>query len=346
MGHTSQVYPEQKAKRMSHAWTLVSRPKGAPTMKSFALRDIPDQPLKDGEIRVSNSFFSVDPYMRPRMDEGDSYIAPFKLNEPMTGAAVGRVVETRSECFKVGDRVSHFLGWRDSATLKAEDALPLPDGDLKDEYFLDTLGTIGMTAYFGLFDIAEARPGDVVFVSAAAGAVGSLVVQIAKLRGMTVIGSAGGIEKCDFVRSLGADHVIDYKSPGPFEDKLRATAPDGLDVYFDNVGGEQLDAAMGVAKRNARFAICGMIGMYNSDAPIGFANLFAIISKRLQIRGFINSDFMSRRSECMAQMGYWVSKGLIQSRYTIFNSLDNGPEAFFSLFSGGNTGKALVRLDA
>lgn len=147
------------------------------------------------------------------------------------------------------------------------------------------------------------------------------------------------------MRSLGADHVIDYKSPGPFEDKLRAAAPAGLDVYFDNVGGEQLDAAMGVAKRNARFAICGMIGMYNSDARIGFANLFAVISKRLQIRGFINSDYMSRRSECMAQMGYWMSKGLIQSRYTIFDGLDKRPEAFFSLFSGGNTGKTLVRLD-
>lgn len=161
-------------------------------MENFALRDIPDQLLKDGEIRVSNSFFSVDPYMRARMDEGDSYIAPFELNDPMTGAAVGRVVETRSGRFKVGDRVSHFLGWRDSAALRAEGALPLPGENLKDEYFLDVLGTIGMTAYFGLFDVAEARPGDVVFVSAAAGAVGSLVVQIATLRGMTVIGSAGG----------------------------------------------------------------------------------------------------------------------------------------------------------
>ncbi|MCQ9153989.1 NADP-dependent oxidoreductase [Acidomonas methanolica] len=346
MGHTPPVCPEQKAKRMSHAWTLASRPNGSPTMENFALRDMPDQPLKDGEIRVANSFFSVDPYMRPRMDEGDSYIAPFELNAPMTGAAVGRVVETRSDRFKVGERVSHFLGWRDSATLKAADAFALPDGDLRDEYFLDVLGTIGMTAYFGLFDVAEARPGDVVFVSAAAGAVGSLVVQIAKLRGMTVIGSAGGTEKCDFVRALGADHVIDYKSPGPFEEKLRAAAPDGLDVYFDNVGGEQLDAAMGVAKRNARFAICGMIGMYNSNEPIGFSNLFRVISKRLQIRGFINSDFMARRGECMAQMGDWVSRGLIQSRYTIFDGLESGPEAFFSLFSGGNTGKALVRLDA
>jgi NADPH-dependent curcumin reductase CurA len=135
-----------KAEHMSRAWNLISRPKGSPTMENFALRDTLDQPLKEGEIRVSNSFFSVDPYMRPRMDEGDSYIAPFALNEPMTGAAVGRVVETRSERFKVGDRVSHFLGWRDVATLRATDALALPAGDLKDEYFLDVLGTIGMTA--------------------------------------------------------------------------------------------------------------------------------------------------------------------------------------------------------
>ncbi|AEI38634.1 NADP-dependent oxidoreductase [Zymomonas mobilis] len=329
---------------MSRAWTLASRPKGFPTLENFTLKDIPDRPLNDGEIRVKNNFFSVDPYMRPRMDEGDSYIAPFGLNEPMTGAAVGQVIETRSDRFKVGDRVSHFLGWRDVATLKAENALPLPDRDLKDEYFLDVLGTIGMTAYFGLFDVAEARPGDVVFVSAAAGAVGSLVVQIAKLRGMTVIGSAGGAEKCEFVRSLGADYTIDYKSPGQFEEKLRKVAPDGVDVYFDNVGGEQLNAAIGVAKRNARFAICGMIAMYNSDEPNGFSNLSKVISKRLSIRGFINTDFMTRRTECLAQMGYWVSKGMIKSRYTIFDGLEKGPEAFFSLFSGGNTGKALVRL--
>ncbi|MFT9095036.1 MAG: NADP-dependent oxidoreductase [Gluconobacter cerinus] len=329
---------------MSHAWTLVSRPKGSPTLENFALKDFSDRPLNDGEIRVRNSFFSVDPYMRPRMNEGESYIAPFELNEPMTGAAVGQVIETRSNRLKVGDRVSHFMGWRDVATLKANDALSLPDTDLKDEYFLDVLGTIGMTAYFGLFSVAEARPGDVVFVSAAAGAVGSLVVQIAKLRGMAVIGSAGGAEKCDFVRSLGADQVIDYKSPGSFQEKLRKAAPDGLDVYFDNVGGEQLDAAMGVAKWNARFAICGMISMYNSDTPTGFSNLSYVISKRLQVRGFINTDFMARRAECVAQMGYWVSKGMIDSRYTIFDSLEKGPEAFFSLFSGGNTGKALVRL--
>jgi len=313
-------------------------------MENFAFTKMPDRTLRDGEIRVANSFFSVDPYMRPRMDEGDSYIPPFDLHAPMTGAAVGRVIETRTDRFKIGDRVSHFKGWRDVATLAAEDASALPEGDLKDEYFLDVLGTIGMTAYFGLFDVAEAKPGDVVFVSAGAGAVGSLVVQIAKLRGMTVIASAGGSQKCEFVRTLGADRVIDYKSPGPFEEKLRAAAPSGLDVYFDNVGGEQLDAAIGVAKRNARFAICGMIGMYNSDAPIGFSNLFNLISKRLQIRGFINMDFMARRGECMAQMGYWVSEGLIESHYTTFDGIENGPEAFFSLFSGGNTGKALVRL--
>lgn len=329
---------------MSRAWTLASRPKGSPSPENFALREVADRPLNAGEIRVRNSFFSVDPYMRPRMNDVESYVPPFALDEPMTGAAVGEVVETRSDRFAVGDRVSHFMGWRDLAILMADTAQPLPYEDLKDEYFLDVLGPIGMTAYFGLFTVAEARPGDVVFVSAAAGAVGSIVTQIAKLRGMTVIGSAGGAEKCDHVRSLGADAVIDYKSEGRFEDKLREAVPDGLDVYFDNVGGEQLDAAMALAKRDARFAICGMIGMYNSDAPVGFSNFFNIISKRLRIRGFIGGDFAARRGEFLAQMAYWMSRGWIQSRYTVFDGIERGPEAFLSLFSGGNTGKALVRL--
>lgn len=331
---------------MSKAWTLVSRPDGLPDLSNFALRDVPHRALNPGEIRVRNSFFSVDPYMRPRMNDVESYVPPFELNEPMTGAAVGSVVETRSDRFAVGDRVVHFLGWRDEAVLDAANAQPVPKGPLKDENFLDALGSIGITAYFGLLQVAEAKPGDVVFVSAAGGAVGSLVVQIAKLHGMTVIGSAGGEEKCDFVRSLGADAVIDYKSPGSFQEKLEQAAPQGIDVYFDNVGGEQLDAAMAVAKRDARFAICGMIGMYNSDDPVGFANIFNIISKRLQIRGFISSDFLPRRNEFVAHMSLWLARGMIQTRYTVFEGLERGPEAFLSLFSGGNTGKALVRVEA
>ncbi len=200
---------------MSRAWSLKSRPNGMPVANDFALIDLPAAALNEGEVRVANRWLSVDPYMRGRMNDVKSYVPPFALGEAMQGGAIGEVIESRADGVAVGDLVQHFLGWRDEAVLPAAQVQKLPNLGVPPQQFLGLLGMPGMTGYFGLLDVAEAKPGDVVFVSAAAGAVGSTVVQVAKASGMTVIGSAGGADKCALVKGLGADAVIDYKSEGP-----------------------------------------------------------------------------------------------------------------------------------
>jgi len=201
----------------------------------------------------------------------------------------------------------------------------------------------GITAYFGLLDAAHGKQGDIVFVSAAAGAVGSVVVQVAKAKSMTVIGSAGGAEKCDFVRSLGADQVVDYKA-GHILKGLAAAAPDGIDVYFDNVGGDHLDAAFALARQNARFAICGMIEGYNATTPMSFRFIQRIIAARIALKGFIVFDYFPRMAEFYAEMAPWVANGTVKSRETVVDGLERTPDAFLGLFAGENTGKMLVRL--
>jgi hypothetical protein len=200
-----------------------------------------------------------------------------------------------------------------------------------------------MTAYFGLLDAASAKKGDIAFVSAAAGAVGSTVVQIAKAKGMKVIGSAGDEEKCDFVRSLGADQVVDYKA-GPVLKSLVAAAPDGIDVYFDNVGGDHLDAAFALARQNARFAICGMIESYNDPIPPSFRFIMRVIAMRIRMKGFIVFDYFPRMAEFYGEMGPWLTSGVVKSRETVVEGLEKTPEAFLGLFEGANIGKMLVRL--
>jgi NADPH-dependent curcumin reductase CurA len=330
---------------MVRAWTLAARPSGLPAATDFAVIEEALPPLRDGQIRVRNRWLSVDPYMRGRMNDMKSYVPPFQLGRPMEGGAIGEVVESLAAGFSPGDRVQHMLGWRDEAVLDAAAAQRLPDLDVPDQVFLGHLGMPGMTAYFGLLDVAGAREGDVVFVSAAAGAVGSTVVQIAKARGMTVIGSAGGADKCDWVKSLGADQVIDYKADGgSLARRLGEAAPGGIDVYFDNVGGDHLDAALANAAQNARFAICGMIEVYNSGAPTALRYLPRIIQMRVRMQGFIVSDFMNRASEFYRDMGALVTSGAVKHRETVVDGLDAMPDAFLALFSGGNTGKMLVRL--
>ena len=328
---------------MARAWHLKQRPKGLPTDDDFALAEIDLPPLEDGMIRVRNSWLSVDPYMRGRMNDVKSYVPSFQVGEPMDGGAIGEVVESRAEGFAPGDLVQHMAGWRDEAVVSARTAQKLPDMGVPPELFLGVLGVTGMTAYFGLLDATSAKDGDIVFVSAAAGAVGSVVVQIAKARGMTVIGSAGGSEKCDFVRSLGADQVIDYKS-GPVLKSLAAAAPDGIDVYFDNVGGGHLDAALALARNHARFAICGMIEGYNSGEPTNLRFAMRIIAARIRLQGFIIFDYFPRMAEFFSDMGQWVASGQVKSRETVVDGLDKMPEAFRGLFAGANVGKMLVRL--
>ena len=328
---------------MPRAWHLKSRPQGMPVHDNFELKEIELPPVADGQVRVRNLWLSVDPYMRGRMNDVKSYVPPFQIGEPMDGGAIGEVVESKVEGLSPGDLVQHMSGWRDEAVVPSRTAQKLPDLGAPPERFLGALGVTGATAYFGLLDAAHAKQGDIVFVSAAAGAVGSVVVQIAKAKGMTVVGSAGGAEKCEFVRSLGADQVVDYKS-GPIVKGLRPAAPDGIDVYFDNVGGDHLDAAFALARNNARFAICGMIEGYNDPTPMSFRFIQRIISARIALKGFIVFDYFPRMPEFYRDMGGWLASGTVKSHETVVDGLEQAPDAFLGLFRGENVGKMLVRL--
>jgi len=333
---------------MARAWHLKSRPEGMPTTGNFELKTFDLPKLEKGSLKVSNRWLSVDPYMRGRMNDVKSYVPPFALDAPMDGGAIGEVIESKAEGFAKGDLVLHMGGWRDEAVVTAKTALKLPDlGGADPQQFLGILGVTGATAYFGLLDVAGAKEGDTVFVSAAAGAVGSAVVQIAKAKGMTVIGSAGGADKCEFVRALGADAVIDYKA-GPVVKGLAAAAQKvgngGIDVYFDNVGGEHLDAAFALARQNARFAICGMIGGYNSSEPVAFRYFMRVIAMRIRVQGFIYTDYLPRLGEFYRDMGGWLASGAVKPRDSVMEGLEATPEAFLGLFSGANTGKMLIRL--
>jgi NADPH-dependent curcumin reductase CurA len=328
---------------MARAWHLASRPEGAPDRSNFELRDFNLPPLEDGMVHIRNQWLSVDPYMRGRMNESKSYIPPFQLDAPMEGGAVGEVVESKAEGFAPGDLVQHFAGWRDEAVLPAKALTKIPDLGARPQDFLGNLGVTGATAWFGLLDVAQAKEGDIVFVSAAAGAVGSAVAQIAKAKGMTVIGSAGGAEKCDFVRSLGANAAIDYRA-GPILNSLRDAAPDGIDVYFDNVGGDHLDAAFARARLNARFALCGMISGYNSREPQQFRYIIRMIAMRIMMKGFLYGDYVPRMGEFYREMGELIASGKVKDRDCVFEGIESSADAFLGLFTGANTGKMLVKV--
>ncbi|MCF2513486.1 NADP-dependent oxidoreductase [Sphingomonas sp. G124] len=329
---------------MAKAWHLMRRPQGMPVMEDFALKEQSLPALGEGMVRVRNRWLSVDPYMRGRMNDVKSYVPPFALDAPMEGGAVGEVVESRDAGFAPGDLVLHMGGWRDEAVVPASSLNKLPAiPGVEPQAFLGNLGLTGGTAYFGLLEAASANEGDIVFVSAAAGAVGSAVVQIAKALGMTVIGSAGGAGKCDFVRSLGADAVVDYKA-GPVLKQLAEAAPKGIDVYFDNVGGDHLDSALALARKDARFAICGMIEGYNEAHPTCLKYIMRIIAMRIRLQGFIYTDYLAKMGDFYRDMGGWIASGQVRGRDTIFEGLERTPDAFLGLFSGANTGKMLVKL--
>jgi NADPH-dependent curcumin reductase CurA len=328
---------------MARAWHLKSRPNGMPTSDNFELKETSLPPVGDGQVRIRNRWLSVDPYMRGRMNDVKSYVPPFQVGEPLEGGAIGEIVEGKADGFNPGDLVLHMGGWRDETVASARAVNKLPNLGVDPQKFLGVLGVTGATAYFGLLDVASAKQGDVVFVSAAAGAVGSVVVQLAKARGMTVVGSAGGREKCDLVRSLGADQVVDYRE-GPILKSLAAAAPEGIDVYFDNVGGDHLDAAFALARNNARFAICGMIAGYNDPKPAEFRFIMRVIAARIRLQGFIVFDFQSRMDEFYREMGQLVTSGAVHAQETVVDGLESTPDAFLGLFQGANTGKMLVRL--
>ncbi len=329
---------------MAKAWHLMQRPQGTPTANDVALKEFALPELGDGTVHVRNRWLSVDPYMRGRMNDVKSYVPAFGIDQPMEGGAVGEVVESRDPGFVPGDMVLHMAGWRDEAVVEGKGLNKLPAiPGVEPQAFLGNLGLTGGTAYFGLLDAAKAKGGEILFVSAAAGAVGSAVVQIAKAMDMTVIASAGGPDKCEFVRSLGADEVIDYKA-GPVVKALMGAAPKGIDVYFDNVGGEHLDAALAVARKDARFAICGMIDGYNSGEPTSLRYLMRLIAMRVRMQGFIYTDYIGQLGDFYRDMGGWIATGKVKPRDTVMDGLDTTFDAFLGLFSGANTGKMLVRL--
>lgn len=336
------------------AWALKSRPAGMPVADNFQMVETPDAPLGDGEFRIANSWLSVDPYMRGRMNDVKSYAPPFGIGEPMTGGAVGTVTESNNADYPVGAKVLHMAGWRDSAVAGGGEMpvggmppVKLPDIGVSDQHWLSIIGMPGGTAWFGLLKTASAKAGDVVFVSAAAGAVGSTVTQIAKAKGMTVIGSAGGADKCAWVMELGADACIDYKA-GPVLPQLRAALKDlgkpGIDVYFDNVGGEHFDAALACSNERARFAICGMIDVYNDGKKQEMQYLTMIIGLRITITGFLYPDFMAQIPEFNADMAQLIASGAVKGRETVMDGLEKAPDAFIGLFTGANTGKMLVKV--
>ncbi|EXU64232.1 NADP-dependent oxidoreductase [Streptomyces sp. PRh5] len=328
-------------------WHLVARPQGWPKPEDFALREAPVSEPGPGQALVRNLYMSVDPYMRGRMNDVKSYTPPFKLDRPMEGGAVGKVVASNAEGISVGDHVLHFGGWREYATVDAKSAVKVDPEIAPLPAYLGVLGMPGLTAYAGLLEVASFKEGDAVFVSGAAGAVGSEVGQIAKLKGASrVIGSAGSDEKVRvLLDEYGFDAAFNYKN-GPVADQLKEAAPDGIDVYFDNVGGEHLEAAIGRLKVHGRVTVCGMISQYNATEPTPAPrNLAMVIGKRLRIQGMLVGDHQHLQEQFFQEVGGWIREGKLHYRETVIKGVDNAVEAFLGMLRGENTGKMIVAFE-
>ncbi|WP_351236177.1 NADP-dependent oxidoreductase [Streptomyces sp. NPDC002133] len=327
-------------------WHLVARPQGWPEPGDFALREAPVAEPGEGRILVRNLHFSVDPYMRGRMNDVKSYVPPFQLDQPMDGGAVGEVVASNAEGFAVGDHVLHFLGWREYAEVEARHATKVDASAAPLSAYLGVLGMPGLTAYAGLFDVASFKEGDAVFVSGAAGAVGNQVGQMAKLKGASrVIGSAGSDEKVKLlVEEYGFDAAFNYKK-GPVAEQLKAAAPDGIDVYFDNVGGEHLEAAISSLNVHGRATICGMISQYNATEPTPAPrNLALVIGKRLRLQGMLVRDHEALQPQFVQEVAGWLRSGELKYTETVVEGIEHGVDAFLGMLRGENTGKMIVSL--
>ncbi len=324
---------------------LASRPSGWPTDETFRFVDTELPAPEAGQVLVRNTFMSVDPYMRGRMNDVKSFVPPYQLDQPLEGGAVGEVVESAADGVAPGDLVLHGLGWRSHA-LTAEFTPLTPVPGVSPSHFLGALGMPALTAYVGLLDIAAFQPGETVFVSGAAGAVGSLVGQIARLKGAKrVVGSAGSAAKVEHLTGkLGFDAAFNYRD-GDLRKQLSAAAPEGIEVYFDNVGGDHLEAALDVLKRYGRIAACGSISAYNEkELPPGPRNMHHFVAKRLTMRGFIILDHNDRLPAMVGEVGEWLSTGRLVAEETVVEGLDNAPAAFLGMLRGENTGKMVVKL--
>ncbi|SEG91703.1 hypothetical protein SAMN05444920_107332 [Nonomuraea solani] len=325
---------------------LVSRPVGEPGPENFELVTAEVPRPGPGQVLVRNTWMSVDPYMRGRMDDAESYIPPFRLGEALEGSAIGEVVASEAPDIPVGATVSHFLGWRDFAVLDAAGAAVVDTGLARPQDHLGALGTTGLTAYLAVTEIAPVKEGDVVFVSGAAGAVGSVAGQLARKAGAAmVIGSAGGPAKAGkLVEVFGFDAAIDYRSESVAA-RLAELAPGGIDVYVDNVGGDHLEAAIGALKVHGRAALVGMVSRYNAvEPPPGPRNLYDVVTRRLSLRGVLVSDHFHRFPEYVAKAAAWLADGSLHTEETVVEGLEQAPAAFLGVLRGANLGKMLVHL--
>jgi NADPH-dependent curcumin reductase len=332
--------------RVNHQVLLKSRPTGMVEPSNFELHeeDLPEP--ADGEFLVRNLYLSLDPAMRVWMVEAPSYIPPVGIGEVMRGACVGRVIESRHPDYDPGDLVLGVFGWQDYAISDGGGAVPVtkvPDG-VPPTMPLGVLGITSLTAYFGLKEIAKPRPGDTVAVSGAAGATGSVVGQLAKIWDCTVVGIAGGPEKCGWLTGeLGFDAAIDYKSE-KVSARLRELCPSGMDVFWDNVGGEVLEAALANLAMGARIVLCGAISNYNAPEPTGPRNYMNLLVRRARMEGFVVFDYLSRTDEAMAELVPLVMEGKIRHREDVREGLEAAPAALVDLYSGDNRGKLLVKI--
>ena len=329
---------------MSREIRLVARPKGFPGEDLFELAETPIPEPGEGQLLVRNAYFSVDPYMRPRMNDVRSYVAPFTLGEPMVGGAVGRVERSRNDRYAEGDWVVHGLGWREWALSDGSGMRRIDSAVAPVSSFLGVLGMPGLTAYYGLFELGQPQEGETVFVSGAAGAVGSAAGQMAKIAGCRVVGSAGSAAKIEWLRELGFDAAFNYREQ-PVREALAEAAPEGIDVYFDNVGGDHLEAAIGALHTYGRVAACGSVSRYNDVEPSpGPRNMFMVVTKRLRIQGYIITDHYDRYPEFFERASEWVREGRLRYRETVVEGIDNAPRAFLGLLRGENIGKMLVKV--
>jgi NADPH-dependent curcumin reductase CurA len=331
---------------ISREVALKQRPVGLPTVNDFEIREQQVSAPGQNEVQVRNVCMSVDPYMRGRMVDRKSYTPPFQLGETLTGGAIGQVVASNAPGFAAGDYVQSNFGWREAFTVSADQLTRLGALTAPPSAYLGVLGMPGMTAYVGLLEVAALQDGETVFVSGAAGAVGSIAGQIARLHNCRVIGSAGSADKVTWLKDeLGFDAVFDYHNANILAE-LQAAAPDGLDVYFDNVGGDHLEAAIFHMRPFGRIALCGAISQYNATAPVpGPVNLTMAIGLGLTLRGFIVSHFNHLAAKFRSDMEGWVSSGQIHYRETVYEGIEHAPEAFIGLFTGENTGKMIVSLN-
>ncbi|HTO49774.1 MAG TPA: NADP-dependent oxidoreductase [Burkholderiales bacterium] len=323
---------------------LASRPDGWPTDANFRLEETPVAKPADGQFLVRNHWLSLDPYMRGRMDAAKSYAKYVELGEVMTGGTVGEVIESRHPGFKAGEFVNGALGWQEFAVTDGTGMRKVDGSKAPLSYYLGVLGMPGVTARVGLLDLAQPKPGETVVVSAASGAVGSVVGQIAKIKGCRTVGIAGGGEKCRYVTAeLGFDACVDHRAGRLYED-LQAAAPKGIDVVFENVGGPVLDTALRLMNPFGRITICGLISQYNATEPYGLKNLRSVLTNRLRMQGFIVSDRMELWPRALADLAEWVADRKIKYRETVAHGLENAPHAFLGMLRGENFGKQLVKL--